>query len=158
MAWLSRLNTAGLATSANRTIAQEIAYYQDLLRQTTATDGVSNLGARRQKVSLFGRYNLPWERLKGVYVGGGYLHQSKMFVGVDSAGRNIYGNSYWRADAMAGYSHRLEKGRALSLQLNVKNVFNKHDPLVSRYTTAGAITRWIVQPPTTWQLTTTFEF
>jgi len=157
--WLSKFDTKNIVcTGDTATIAEEVAYYQSEIATDTASDGVQNLGSRRYKVSVFGRYDLPWEKLKGVYVGGGYYHQSKIFTGVDTAGKPVYGNSYWRADVMAGYRFKYRKGRTASIQLNIKNVFNQHDPLVNRYNDNGTITRWVIQDPISWQVTTNIDF
>ena len=87
--------------------------------------------------------------------------QSKMFTGPNLAtGEILYGNSYWRADALLGYAVQGLKGRKLTFQLNVFNVFNERDPLVIRYATndPSTVFRHVVQPPTTWRLTMNLEF
>ena len=83
-----------------------------------------------------------------------------MFIGLDPALDKIYGNSYWYADALAGYQLReLRKGRRVSFQLNVLNVFDKQDPLITRTTAdRSSVVRFVVQPPLTWRLTTNVEF
>lgn len=154
--WLSTLNTTGITTSQNRTVAQEVAAYQAAIREATASDGLGTLGNRRDKVSLFGRHDLDWTGWKGAYVGGGYRHQSKMFTGVNSVGASMYGNSYWRADAMVGYQLRLKHMHLqdITVQLDAQNVFNLHRPLVTRYLDdlGLVVKRQVVQSPTSWQL------
>jgi iron complex outermembrane recepter protein len=145
-----------------RTIAQELEFIHDELAVHQAAIGIGKLGNRKHKVSLFTRYDFRSGWLKNVYVGGGYRHQSKMFVGVRNDNNQLlYGNSYWYADALAGYTvPGLRKGRKLSFQLNVLNVFNERDPLILRYVT-GAYDRTLresIRPPTTWRLTTNFEY
>lgn len=97
-----------------------------------------------------------------MYVDGGYSYQSKLFTGKDPQGAHVWAPSYWRADAMAGYSVRgLPRNRALSFQLNVINVLNEHDPLIIRYTWVTGtqlIFRAVPQAPITWRFTTNFEF
>jgi outer membrane receptor for monomeric catechols len=71
----------------------------------------------------------------------------------------VYSNSYWRADFLAGYTVQgLGNNRRLSFQLNVFNVFNERDPLVTRFADDGSVFREVVQAPTTWRFTTSFEF
>jgi iron complex outermembrane receptor protein len=163
VAWLATVNTAGVITSqSSRTIAQEVAAYQAEIAEATASDGLGTLGNRRHKVSLFARYDLGWMGWQGAFVGTGYRHQSKMFTGVNSTGDSRHGNSFGRADAMAGYTFSLKKKhlRYLTLQLDVQNVLNQHAPLVTRYLDdAGLIVkRLVVQSPITWQLSTKLQF
>jgi iron complex outermembrane recepter protein len=158
--FLSQFNQSMVVGSRTLTVHQTMIH-DELIAQTKAV-GIGKLGNREHKVNLFTRYDIPFSPLKGVYVGGGYQHQSKMFVGtIPATGEKLFGNSYWRADALLGYNFRgLAKDRKLSLQLNVYNVFNMHDPLIIRYdpTNPRVIFRNVLQSPTTWRLTTNFEF
>lgn len=159
--FVSRFDPAAVLPNG-RTLAQELVFInQELFAQTRAV-GIGKLGNRRYKVSLFTKYRFSSGRLKGVYVGGGYKHQSRMFVGPHQVTRELlYGNSYWGADALAGYTvSGLKKGRALSFQLNVINVTNERDPLIKRYsaTDPSIVFRQDVRSPTTWRLTTNLEF
>lgn len=146
----------------SRTIADHLTLVHNELIAQTGSVGIGKQGNREHKVNLFTRYDVRSGWFKGVYFGGGYQHQSKMFTGVNATTKEKrYGNSYWRADALLGYNvSRLEKGRRLSFQLNVYNVFNLHDPLVIRYdpTNPNLVFRSVLQPPTTWRLTTNLEF
>ena len=153
----------GIVTSAPRTIAEELDFLLNSnngLVDYTEASGHGKLGNRRHKVSVFTRYAFSTGWLKGAYIGGGYRHQSKIFVNLDPALNNIYGNSYWYADAMAGYQVRgLRRGRGVSFQLNVMNIFDKRDPLVTRFANnLNGVLRQVPQPPLTWRFTTNFEF
>jgi outer membrane receptor protein involved in Fe transport len=157
--FLSQLATRAGYPAA--TIAPLVADIRDQLAAQTRAVGLGKLGNRRHKVSLFTRYDLSSGWFKGAYFGGGYRHQSKMFTGPNLAtGEILYGNSYWRADALLGYAVQGLKGRKLTFQLNVFNVFNERDPLVIRYATndPSTVFRHVVQPPTTWRLTMNLEF
>ena len=159
--YLSQFPTGTIVTDSGDTIAEEIALYEDELRSQIDPSGKGKLGSRRHKISAVSRYNFTSGWLKGLHVGGAYRHQSKMFVGVDPSANfePIYSNSFWRADLMLGYTlPKLRGERRLSFQLNVYNVFDEQDPLVIRYDDFGAVFREVVQPPTTWRFTTTFEF
>jgi iron complex outermembrane recepter protein len=157
--YLSAFPVNSIVTSSGDTIADEIRVYEDELDAQTRSSGIGKLGNRKSKTSMVTRYNLASGPLSGAYVGAAYRHQSKMFTGVDASLQPVYGNSFWTADLMAGYTvPKMRDGRKLSFQLNVYNVFDKRDPLVIRYDANGAVYRHVVQPPTTWRLTTTFDF
>ena len=144
-----------------QTIAQRLDDIHNELAAQTAAVGIGKLGNRRYKYNFFTRCDFSSGWLKNVYIGGGYKHQSKMFVGKNSTtGEKLYGNAFGYADAMAGYKVPVKKGRVLSFQLNVYNVFNKHDPLITRYSSADPtiVFRYVVQPPKTWRVTTNFAF
>jgi iron complex outermembrane recepter protein len=145
----------------NATVGAEITrlladIHGELIAQTSAV-GVGKLGNRENKFTTTTRYNIRSGWLKNAYVGGSYRHQSKMFVGTDLAtGAKLYGNSYGYVDFLAGYAlPAFKRDRRLSFQLNVYNVLNRQKPLLIRYTPQR---RFIVQPPTTWRLTTNLEF
>jgi outer membrane receptor for ferric coprogen and ferric-rhodotorulic acid len=149
-----------IMTSA-RTIAEELENeIRDSLAENTSAVGIGKLGTRHHKYNLFTRYSFPSEKLKGLYVGGGYRHQTKMFVGVDNDGNFLYGNSYWSVDALAGYTIRnLGWFPDIKLQLNVRNVFDDRVPLVLRYADDHrTVLRERIVAPRTWRLTASFEF
>ena len=161
--YLSKFNTAGIVTSAGRTIPEEVDFYLLNLSDFTENDGGTKMGSRRHKVSLFNRYNFSSGWLNGAYIGGGYRYQSKMFTGKDPRdGSAIMAPSFWNADLMAGYTVRgLGKGRRLSFQVNVFNLFDDRDPLITRYQFIGSerfIFRTVPQAPRTWRFTTNFDF
>ena len=149
-----------VVTASGDTIAEEIELYQGELRSQTESDGLGKLGNRRHKVSLVTRYGFSTGWLRGAYIGGAYRHQSKMYTGLDPVTKAVvHSNSYWRADLLAGYTVQgLRNNRRLSFQLNVFNLFNERDPLVTRFADDGSVFREVVQPPTTWRFTTNFEF
>jgi outer membrane receptor protein involved in Fe transport len=163
--FLAGVNTAGVVTSAARTIAEEVNFYLTTnagLNEYTENDGGTKLGARRHKVNFFTRYSFASGWLRGAYLGGGVNYQSKLFTGLDPADREVWSPSYWRADAVAGYTVRgLRRDRKLSFQLNVYNLFDERDALIVRYSweTGGQRPfRTVPQPPTTWRFTTNLEF
>jgi outer membrane receptor protein involved in Fe transport len=163
VAYLSKFNTAGIVTSAGRTIPEEVDFYLLNLADFTENDGGTKMGSRRHKVSLFNRYTFSSGWLNGAYVGGGYRYQSKMFTGKDPRdGSAIMAPSFWNADLMAGYTVRgLGKGRRLSFQVNVFNLFDEREPLITRYQFIGSerfVFRTVPQAPRTWRFTTNFDF
>ncbi len=164
--WRS-FNRGNLITSGSTTIEQAIAFMLDGFNTEANLANIGERGLRKHKVNVFTRYDLPWERLKGAYVGAGYIHQSKPLAGTDSTNTlGFFGNSYWRADLMAGYKFpkaALKKvGRfvqGLTLQLNMANVFDDDDPLVTRIQPDGVtVLRAVVQAPRTWRLQAKVDF
>jgi len=163
--FLSRLNYDGVVTSSTRTIQQEVDFYLTTnggLNEYTENDGGTKLGTRRHKTNFFTRYTFASGWLRGAYLGGGANYQSKLFTGLDPAKKEVWSPSYWRADAMAGYTVRgLRQGRRLSFQLNVFNLLNDRDALVVRYSWETGVQRafrTVPQPPATWRFTTNVEF
>lgn len=160
--WLATIKTDDVITSDGRTIASKVAAYQDVLRELTETDGLTKLGNRPHKFNVFGRYSFSQGWLKGAFLGGGYRYQSENFVGLSNAKRKLYGNSFGYADLTAGYAFTpFAQRRRVSVQLNVANLFDKRDPLITRYIEVGSsifVYREVVQPPRTWRLTTNVEF
>lgn len=147
-------------TSGGQTLAQEQINLQTTLDEQFETEGQGQFGNRRDKVGVFTRYEFGWPPLKGLYIGGGYNHQSKMLVGRDTATlEKIYGNSYWLADALLGYKVRgMPKRMTLNFQLNVANVFENTDPLIVRYQGATGIRRLVLVAPRTFRLSANLGF
>jgi outer membrane receptor for monomeric catechols len=151
-------NHAVIGADVNRLLG---TIHDELIRQTDAI-GIGKLGNRKYKFTTTTRYNLRTGWFKNAYVGGSYRHQGRMFVGTNPAtGRKLFGNSFGYVDALLGYNlPRLRKDLRIGVQLNVYNVLDRQKPLVIRYSTAApsVVFRNVVQPPTTWRLTTNFEF
>jgi outer membrane receptor protein involved in Fe transport len=78
----------------------------------------------------------------------------------------INGEAIWRMDFTAGYTRRVElfgRKSALSLQLNVRDLFEWAEPSPRRYRPVGGdgarvVTRYNVFPPRTWRLTAGLDF
>jgi iron complex outermembrane receptor protein len=179
-----------LVTSLGTTIAQVLERFERQLNDAKAFEGQALPGNRQHKVNAFTRYTFSSGPLKGAFIGGGYRHQSKIQIGRvglsgDSAsfltpegvasvtartGQIVYGNSYWMADALAGYRfQRVPFFKRLTLQLNISNLFNYDKPLVTQIYADGrpavgygdnrpAINRWALLPPRTWRLSVDLEF
>jgi outer membrane receptor for monomeric catechols len=111
-------------------------------------------------VNLFTAYTFSEGMLKGLKIGGGYLHQSKLPVGLTPEGELRYGNSYWDTNAMIGYRFAdVPWLKRLQVQLNVSNVFDEADPYIYRYQSNTTVIRQLrVREPRTWKLSASFEF
>lgn len=148
-----------LPTDSYATITQQLGVMKQELDNFTSSDGTGKLGNRLDKVSLFTRYSFSGGPLRGLYLGGGFRHQGKMFVGVNSSGEKLWGNGFSRTDLLLGYKfHGLPRNRGLRLQLNVDNVFDERDPLIIRYYPNGGISSQVAQSPISWRLSMEYEF
>jgi outer membrane receptor for monomeric catechols len=147
----------------NGTIAERLESFENYNNAQLAVQGLTLSGNRTYKMNLFTSYSFSQGSLKGLRVGGGYLHQSKLPIGQYTDGSLQYGNSYWDSHAMIGYRFSRTAVpwlKRLSLQLNVMNVFNEDDSYVYRRTqdTPGENRRIRVREPRSWRLTANFEF
>ncbi len=152
-----------LPTANGSTIGGVIARFEEAMVQQFDLNGEDVGGNRRHKVNVFARYTISESRLKGLYLGGGYRHQSKNVAGRDAAsGELLHGRSYWLADALIGYRFArppLPLIRRLSLQLNVANVFDEDAPLVTILVPNPVRPQRIVPvAPRTWRLAANVEF
>ncbi|MDP3070001.1 MAG: TonB-dependent receptor [Opitutaceae bacterium] len=167
IAFWKSFNRGSLITSGSTTIDQAIDFMLAGFNSQANLSNVGEPGLRKHKVNFFTRYDLPSEILKGAYIGGGYQHQTKALAGTDVTNTiGFYGNSFWRADALAGYKFQkstLQRfgrfAQGLSLQLNVTNVFNEHDLLITRIQPDGVTPlRAVLQNPRTWRLQASLDF
>jgi iron complex outermembrane receptor protein len=92
----------------------------------------------------------------------GALNPTQVLERVES----IPGAAIYRVDFTGGYTRRVEwfgRKSTLSLQLNVRDVFDWNNPSARRYRPVGpdggrVITRYNVFPPRTWRLTAGLDF
>ncbi|HUR58829.1 MAG TPA: TonB-dependent receptor plug domain-containing protein [Opitutaceae bacterium] len=92
----------------------------------------------------------------------GALNPTQVLERVES----IPGEAIYRVDFTGGYTRRVEvlgHKSSLSLQLNVRDVFDWNSPSARRYRPVGpdggrVITRYNVFPPRTWRLTAGLDF
>ena len=143
------------------TIATEIQEEDDYIANARSVEGIGIIGNRKHKASFFTRYTFSYGRLKGAYVGGGYRYQGEMLVGRAADGTLRYAPPYGEASFLAGYNVRLKERGRLSLQVNVSNLFDETDPIVTRYSTTGNLNaprRMIIREPRMTRFTATFSF
>ncbi|MBE7538638.1 MAG: hypothetical protein HS122_09530 [Opitutaceae bacterium] len=146
-----------ILTGENVTIANEIENITDTLSESTALEGLTAFGNRKYKGSIFARYGFSEGSLKGLSVGLGYRYQSRNVVGVEGTSL-IYGNSFWRADAMLGYEMKgFGKDHRIRLQLNVRNLLDETDPLILRYQGTN-VRRYKLMDPREWTLSANYMF
>jgi outer membrane receptor protein involved in Fe transport len=149
-------------TFQGRTIADEIAVEDDYIATRRSVEGVGLIGNRKHKFNVFTRYTFAGGFLKGAYVGGGYRYQGKMLVGRAPDDSLQYTAPVGEAMFLAGYEIRWKDRRRLNLQLNISNLFDETDPIITRYSTNSIN---LHQPrqlqfrvPRTARLTATFSF
>ncbi len=144
------------------TLRQEFDAFKEKLDEVRSLDGRAGSGGRKYKVNLFTSYSFKAGRLRGLTVGGGYQHQSKLLIRRDLATDvEVYGNSYWDSNAMLRYQFRSDWIRfiqGVSVQLNVTNVFDNVEPLAVRKETNGLVVRYVVRQPRSWRLATNLSF
>lgn len=150
-----------LVTSANVTVAQEIANYDAWLQSTTAVEGESTIGHRELQVRAFTRYDFKHGFLRGFYAGGGFRYGSAPPVGRSTAGDIITSPVSREADALVGY-RRSMKGKfglkSLEVQFNANNLLQQEDFTYMRVDADGQIFRAQVNAPTRYSLTTRLSF
>jgi len=148
-------------------IAEVLRLWEQQIVDQLAFEGLDFPGNRRHKVNVFTRYTFPSGHLKGLYIGGGYRHQSKMLSGRIRPAPYIpvYSPSYWTTDAVVGYHLKIPfLKQGVGLQLNVANVENNKEPLILQYfdpkNTADdnkRVARSTIRTPRTWRLSANIE-
>ncbi len=156
-----------LITSVGTTLAAEIGRWELANAVNRSVSGVGTAGTRREKASAVTRYTFSEGRLKGMHVGATVRHQSKQVIAFSSARKEVvFGNSFTRVDAFLGYNFGRNPGlkflQHAGVQLNVQNVFDRHDPLATRVADPNAarldINRLAPQLPLTWRLSADLSF
>ena len=125
--------------------------------------GLTLPGNRKYKVNLFATYSFSDGWIKGLRVGGGYKHQSKLPIGQYADKSLQYGPSLTDTNFMLGYRFArspVEFIKRLNLQLNVLNALDADDAYVFRRskTTPERIQRIRVREGRTWRMTASFDF
>lgn len=145
------------------TVAQSIAQWEsDVQRLRWIREGDLILGNRKHKFSILARYSFDRGPLKGLFGGAGYRHQSKAPTGFDVNSKLLYSDPQGESDAFLGYRFRGQRGwikKGFSLQLNVKNVLDDHDPRITTWRDDGVrVNRALIVAPRSWRLTANLEF
>ncbi len=145
------------------TVAQLVAQWEaDVQRLRWIREGDLILGNRKHKFSVLARYAFDRGPLKGLFGGAGYRYQSKASTGFDVNSRLLYSDAQGEADAFLGYRVRGRIGflrNGLSLQLNVRNLLDDHDPRITTWREDGVrVSRALIVAPRNWRLSANFEF
>lgn len=156
-----------ISGSANyATVGQAIAFMDtQILTRITAFDGRMKLGHSDRKGSLFTNYRFRSDSpLKGFSIGGGVRYFSSPVIGfsiADAQGRatTYRGEGSFMMDAKIGYKRKIFNDRVTwALQVNVGNVLDNDDLVITLADPTGAAQRYRFQEPRNWTLTSRFEF
>ena len=142
------------------TIEQQIA---SLLQQIvdTANNNEGDLtGARPVKGNFTTRYRFADGRLKGVFVGGALIYQSRSMLQQTATGGEIFGHDIRQVNLFLGDTFRVPGLKStLRLQLNVNNLMDSGIVEPGRYTTSlTGLRRVYLREPRNYRFTATFEF
>lgn len=144
------------------TVAATLARVDSIYNLIQAGAGQTRRQLREYTGNVFGTYTLrdaPSKWLRGLSIGGGARYYGDGVLGYDSANNNkpIVGGGYTLASAMVGRDWALKQGRRLRVQLNVDNVLNETDPIVTD-TDQSEDYRYVFQTPRRFGLSATLSF
>ncbi len=147
---------------AGETVTGTLARVDSIYRLIQAGAGQTRRQLREYTGNVFGTYtfrNVQSKWLRGLSVGGGARYYGDGVLGYDSANNNkpIVGGGYTLTSAMMGRDWSLKNGRRLRLQLNVDNVLNETDPIVTD-TDQSEDYRFVLQNPRRFGLSATLTF
>lgn len=146
-------------TGGPATIATALRSADAIIAGVLAGEGQIRRGLREHGANVFSNYSFQDGFLKGYSVGVGANYRGKGVVGYDTTRNNahIYGNDYLLVNGMLNYQKKLKSGRTWRIQLNVDNLFDEDDLLI---TDADHIRpyRYVFQNPRRWSITNTITF
>ncbi len=146
-----------------KTVGEVVAIIENTHVPEVLNDqGTSARGLTREKINFWANYTFD-ERLQGWSVGGGIRYRSgklMQYTTIDAETREpIYGNSYTLADAKVGYKFKMFDDKVdVNVQLNVTNVADDRDVVLTRSLRNGIPINYHYQTPREWRLSGTFNF
>lgn len=167
------INSAGVlaanaidAGDAQTTIAETLASaYSSAADNILKPDGAQQTGSPTKSANLRTNYTFSEGALSGYSIGGGVRWRGKPVIGYtssDPATRQlIWGDETTLVDANIGYRRNLGVlGRKVewSLQLNINNLLNEEDIVITGAFTDGAPRQYVLQAPREFMVTSTFKF
>lgn len=177
--WANYLDQPVVATPTI-TVGQLLPVAMQTWNYIRQSEGLVNPLGRKYRVTATTRYGFSEGVLKGAFVGSTYVWRSPAAVGfltktitdnefatpgvstgpleVNDLSRPIRGGALTSLDVFLGYSRRLGNKLNWRVQLNVRNAFNKDDPLVQRALTDGTGAIFTAQQPRLFILTNSFDF
>ncbi|MDQ8199441.1 TonB-dependent receptor plug domain-containing protein [Pelagicoccus enzymogenes] len=165
--WLANSSVAiDIGNPNYGTVGEAVAFLDDqILTRATAFNGRMKLSHSDLKGSMFTNYRFAEDsNLSGFSVGGGMRYASEPVIGysvADSAGKatKFEGDSNFVVDAKVGYKREINDGKVMwNLQLNVRNLFDNDDIILTLADSSGENQRYRFQEPRQWSLTSRFEF
>jgi hypothetical protein len=152
-------NAGRVVPSTGETVAQQLAQIDALLQSDLLEEGKEAENNRRHSFNLFGKYQFQSGVLKPWAIGGGARYRGRNVIAYRDDNSIIHGNDYWLADFFLSYRRKLLGGRVnLTVQLNVQNVLDETDLIITESTGTGIVSDYTFQTPRTFFLTAGFKF
>jgi outer membrane receptor protein involved in Fe transport len=154
-------NASLTVPSTGETVAAVLARIDNLIRNDKGQEGKEAEGNRRHTVNIFVKNQFQSGALKPWNIGFGFRYRGPNVTGFGANNDVWYGNSYWLADAMIGYRRMLSWGGRkvdLNLQLNVSNLFDEDELIITEQDTATTVSDYVFQKPRTFVLSARFKF
>lgn len=151
---------AGGDANLLRTVNSEIATAHDNINAMAALQN-NPFGSRPYKANVTARYRFDEGTLKGAFIGGAGRWQSRNLMKYSSIdGRPLWGTPTLFVDSFAGYRFTLPGWKTpMSLQLNVRNMFNSYLVGVGRLNTnETGYLRVYLNEPRNYRLTVTADY
>lgn len=163
--WQANANVPVEGSGNYTTVGEAIAFIDDEI--ATRVDPFNNrtkLGHADFKANLFTDYSFSKDGpLAGLSVGGGMRYVGENVIGYTAPDSPTYakylGEANTLVDFKVGYRRKLFDDKInWSIQLNIRNLFDNDDILLTLADTSGAPKRYRFQEPREWVITSTFSF
>jgi hypothetical protein len=151
---------SGIGNNINPTVADAVATLDTNLAGLRMSNGQAPRQHQRHGANAFAAYTFRKSQAwyDSLTIGGGFNYRSKPITGYDTT-RNlapVYGGESFIGNAMLQKSWRLKRGGSLLAQLNLDNVFNNEDLIITDKDNTGTY-RYLFQQPRRWGLTVTYS-
>ncbi len=148
-----------------RTVGELLALVENqIVRDAVADEGTTSRGLTRNKANFWANYSFAKNgALRGWSAGGGMRYRGPALIQYSTTRpetrKPIYGNDYLLVDAKLGYGFRTRFQKMdVRVQLNVRNVFNETDVVLTRALRDGTPISYVYQEPREWSITANFDF
>ena len=156
------LNSAVGTLPGGSTVGQALQRVDGIYQGIAIGEGQTRRQLREYNGNVFTTYTFRGSetKLRGLSIGGGAQYRGKGVVGYDTSRGNapVFGQAYTIANAMASYDFNLKRiARSMKLQLNVDNLFNQNEPIVTDADEVQAY-RYVHQIPRRYSMTLTVSY
>ncbi len=148
-----------------RTVGELLGLIENqILADAIADEGTTSRGLTRHKMNLWANYSFAKTgTLRGWSVGGGARYRGRTLIQYSTTKpatrQPIYGNDSTLFDAKVGYGFRTRfQNMNVRVQLNVRNVFNDTDVVLTRALRDSTPISYVYQDPRDLSLTANFQF
>lgn len=161
--WNLVANNSALDAGKRQDLKNRIISVQDALTQ--AKSGAKNRGLVKYTASIFANYTFTQEALKGLTLGAGVANTGKAYSAIYDS-KEYYGDAVTTTNIVIGYDTKIH-GIPTHFGLNIDNVLDHKDPVVTSYSDAGGYRDtagnhiregYYFQAPRTFRLTARFSF